>query len=1317
MARHWTHALFSARFRFTATAWFLTLAWAPWCSAAPEVIPGWRLQLVAQSPVVRHPSVVCSAPDGRVFVGEDPMDISAPHNAARGRIVCFHPDGRRTIFADNLHAVFGMQYLEGKLYVLHNPRFTVFTDDDGIGRDPEHLIEQTLPNPWALGWNDHVPANFQLGMDGFFHVAVGDKGMYGAVGRDGTRIDLQGGGIVRMRPDGTQLGIYGTGVRNILDVAMNAEDELFTYDNTDEHEWMGRLTHMVDGGFYGYPHDFIPRRPYTLWMMHDFGGGAATGALAYNEDALPLEYRGNLFLADFGKRQVTRVVLERSGATFRVIRSQELFRNPPADFRPVGIAVSADGRSIYICDWQHRDTKENVETGRLWRLAWAGASEAAPKPAWFQPAAMGRAFEATDDSLRAGLSHPSRAVRLTAQRRLSDRGAAATFRSVLASAEPSSHAKIHALWGLNAIRNGTEWRDPQLALDDPEPMVRRQAMRRAGTERDTNAVPMLVSAMSDLDPSIRFQAATALGHIADARAVTKLIPALDEADPFVRYTVFTALNRIGRSHPEAWPAIIRGLEHTNARIRDHTTFAARDTYEPALVSALIPLAANPQARPSAREAAITLLASMHRQPPRWKGEWWAYHPALAPPPEKTVEWAATPAILDALRARLDDVTAAVRRAATDGLRRAQDVASAPAMRAQLARESDTGARAALFEALGAFRDAAAAQTIVSALARETDSFVLRAALRAGASVGGDTIVVALTNLLHRDGLDPVIATETIESLVRLKATSAVPAIAAQVDSGQQTGTNAIAALGRIGGPEASGILRSLLTNDDVAVRQQAIIALGNLRDRAAVPALLDAWKSAETRAPALEALMRIRDARALDAYLDGLNSANPGVRDRARQALMPMRYAVLPELQRRAAGLPPNVLLALRRVYDGYAPATNGTLFRVAVRSLEPADFERHALREAGDPVRGQRVFFDESGVACLKCHAVGGHGGAVGPNLTLAGAQFSRAALIEHVLHPNRAVREGYQQWIVETREGDDLFGILKSETPETLTLLNADNQLLSVAKQNIVARRMTEMSLMPDGLHAGLTLDQFTDLVAYLESRKIDPNAPIPRVPVPPGYEPLITGAALEGWRELPPGTKRVDAAALQLGRTPEHWHVTNSILEHDGMTGDLWTERELSNFELHLEWRWPGQPQWEQFPLINAHGVEGDDQGHAATARVLDAGDSGVLLRGLYKAQANLFCYPVGSGEVWEYRTDPAMTPQQRRAVTPSRAADRPIGDWNSMVIRLRGDRLEVELNGVPVITNAQLPGIPPRGPIGLQHEHGRIQFRNLWIRELP
>lgn len=166
------------------------------------------MEVVAEAPGLQHPSVVACAPDGRVFVAEDPMDIRLPRaDVAEGRILCLHPDGRTTVFVEKLYAVFGLQYLEGRVYVLHNPKFSVFDDDMGVGRNRRELIEQTLPNPSALNWNDHVPANFRLAMDGFFYGASGDKGLHGATGTDGSRVELHTGGIFRLRPDGTQLEI------------------------------------------------------------------------------------------------------------------------------------------------------------------------------------------------------------------------------------------------------------------------------------------------------------------------------------------------------------------------------------------------------------------------------------------------------------------------------------------------------------------------------------------------------------------------------------------------------------------------------------------------------------------------------------------------------------------------------------------------------------------------------------------------------------------------------------------------------------------------------------------------------------------------------------------------------------------------------------------------------------------------------------------------------------------------------------------------------------------------------------------------------
>src|SRR2546428_55251 len=128
-------------------------------------------------------------------------------------------------------------------------------------------------------------------------------------------------------------------------------------------------------------------------MIADYGAGAATGTLCYNEDALPAEYHGNLFLADFGKRNILRVRVERAGATYKAISRQDLFTDVPPDFRPVGIALSPDGLSLYICDWQHVDTKETVQIGRLLKLTYTGTSAARQKPAWYVPAAMGKPFE------------------------------------------------------------------------------------------------------------------------------------------------------------------------------------------------------------------------------------------------------------------------------------------------------------------------------------------------------------------------------------------------------------------------------------------------------------------------------------------------------------------------------------------------------------------------------------------------------------------------------------------------------------------------------------------------------------------------------------------------------------------------------------------------------------------------------------------------------------------------------------------------------------------------------------------------------------
>jgi hypothetical protein len=216
------------------------------------------------------------------------------------------------------------------------------------------------------------------------------------------------------------------------------------------------------------------------------------------------------------------------------------------------------------------------------------------------------------------------------------------------------------------------------------------------------------------------------------------------------------------------------------------------------------------------------------------------------------------------------------------------------------------------------------------------------------------------------------------------------------------------------------------------------------------------------------------------------------------------------------------------------------------------------------------------------------------------------------------------------------------------------------------------------------------------------------------------LFNGKDLAGWK-IPAGDHG-------------HWKVLDGVIDYDARSeapGDkaLWTEREFANFVLRADWRIKETP-WVnpgvRIVMPDGRNKKGPD-GQEIKIAVPDS-DSGIYLRGKPESQVNIWCWPVGSGEVYGYRTAENVSPAVRAGVTPKVNADRDIGQWNTFEITMKGDRLTVVLNGVTVIENAQLPGVPAKGPIALQH-HGDwkdgnwasppalVQFRNLAIRELP
>jgi putative heme-binding domain-containing protein len=155
-----------------------------------------------------------------------------------------------------------------------------------------------------------------------------------------------------------------------------------------------------------------------------------------------------------------------------------------------------------------------------------------------------------------------------------------------------------------------------------------------------------------------------------------------------------------------------------------------------------------------------------------------------------------------------------------------------------------------------------------------------------------------------------------------------------------------------------------------------------------------------------------------------------------------------------------------------------------ATRSLE--EYRHFALIHEGDPERGKILFSDPQKIACSKCHTVDGTAGKAGPDLFAAGDKFGRRELIDAVLKPSENIAIGYNTTTLETQSGEEISGIIKQATPEWIELRNSDSKPVRVATADIAHQTTSEVSLMPEGLQNGLSLQEFTDLIEYLVGLK---------------------------------------------------------------------------------------------------------------------------------------------------------------------------------------------------------------------------------------
>lgn len=601
------------------------------------------------------PSCLAVAPTGEVYVGVD-MIGSLGKDPGKGmimRLVDCNNDGiidRHTVYA-RVNNPRGIISVGDKLYVLHTKfsedsvatgeDLVVFEDEDHDGvadGDPKPLV-QHMSNPTYLAkrGTDHATNGIRMGIDGWIYIAVGDFGFHNAVGADGKKLTMLGGGIVRVRPDGSEMEIYIHGTRNLYDVAIDPYMNIFTRDNTnDGGGWNIRFSHQIQSGEYGYPVLFKHFTEEIIPALVDLGGGSGTGALFMDEPTWPDKYNHVPMMADWGRSMLYIHRLTPAGATFT--QKQEDFIKLP---QITDVDVDGSGR-MYLSAWDGAGYSGDSSKGFVVRVV--------PKNWEYQP--FPDVKEASEDQLQILLSSESAVARLAAQQELllrSDDEAAKIGWEVATNKDLPLEARVAGMYtyaqaaGENGIKNLVQ-------LTSEEKMQEFALRALADRKPFIDKVPIEPFLKGLKDSSARVQVASiiGLGRLGRKEAAPALlqIPVPPSFKPVPK-------GEIG-PHATPNPEIIPAHLAAHALVSIHAVeacvgaigtknstlalWALRYMHDPKAVDGLISAFKKAENEDLKKEILFTLARLYQKEAPYDGTWWWGTRPDTHGPYYKPVTW-------------------------------------------------------------------------------------------------------------------------------------------------------------------------------------------------------------------------------------------------------------------------------------------------------------------------------------------------------------------------------------------------------------------------------------------------------------------------------------------------------------------------------------------------------------------------------------------------------------------------------------------------------------------------------------------------------
>jgi putative heme-binding domain-containing protein len=992
---------------------------------APE---GFEVKLFAAPPAVGYPTCLAAAPNGELFVGID-ENGSLDAAANRGRVIrCIDDNGdgeadKFNVFA-SMDSPRGLVWDNGTLYVLHPPYLTAFHDDnrDGTSDREERLVD-------GIGFDlkyrgaDHTTNGMRLAIDGWLYIAVGDYGFVNAKAKDGGTLQLYGGGVARVRTDGSGLEIVSRGQRNIYDVAVDPLLNAFTRDNTnDGGGWNVRLSHVIPTGRYGYPSLYVNFPGEIVQPLADYGGGSPCGSLYLQEGSVPGEFGDSLYTCDWGRSIVYRHPLTADGAGFKA--EQESFVELP---RPTDMDVDGSGH-IYISSW--RDGGFNYSgpnVGYVVRVSAEGAT----------PTAVPDLKKASDDELVQHLASNSHVLRLAVQRevlRRGDKPSVAAGLKKLAASDAALPVRVAAICTLKQLQ-GARANEVLYRLAQDQ-TVREFALKALADDvriAKQVSVEPFVTAVSDNDPRVRMVAAAGLARLNASDRASALMPLLMDSDPLVRHTAVNALVSLKAIEP-----CLAAMKSNRQDLVAGAAQVLQRLHEPTAVAGLIDvLKSNDNL--VAHDAAFVALCRLAFREADWDGKWWGTRPDTTGPYFKHVPWEKTSEIQAA-------VAAALTRAPPDRV-------GWHLQRMKLHK-----------------LDVTPHAELILQLATEP-SFLPTAVELLGSMSEVPMSAVSLLVDAAKDGkLPQPVRAKALRTLTKAPAGGLVTGglvafdVATGIDDPQNELVLARLEFARLD-RHANSVdeFVKLASDSSPASRELAYLVLMHIEASEKAPAetrqvartaIQQAWQRPETASSLLRCIGQSRAENYVLQVTSQLASTSEDVKKSATYAA-------------------DKLAVDLNPVGDGKD--------RVTIATLSQEDVVAAAQSEKGDSKLGMRLFARQN---CTACHTVSPGEAPKGPFLGGIATRYKRNELAESILKPSAKLAQGFESQVFLLTDGRVLEGFVSREAGDEVEVRDNKGTVHILKPDDIDERKKSPISIMPSGLADKLTVKELASILAFLES-----------------------------------------------------------------------------------------------------------------------------------------------------------------------------------------------------------------------------------------